>query len=93
MLTNIYLQFSDMLGDKRVILQSYSVSSYADTSVTYLDLDGEARRLEADGLLAVCVQHEIDHLDGKLFVDYLSRLKQDRLRKKAIKRQRDDIRL
>ncbi|GAB4350643.1 MAG: peptide deformylase [Immundisolibacter sp.] len=61
--------------------------------VTYLDLDGEVCRLEADGLLAVCVQHEIDHLDGKLFVDYLSRLKQDRLRKKAIKRRRDDVRL
>ena len=48
--------------------------------------------MDADGLLAVCVQHEIDHLDGKLFVDYLSRLKQDRLRKKADKRQRDEAR-
>ncbi len=62
-------------------------------TLTYLDLDGEAQHVEADGLLAVCVQHEIDHLDGKLFVDYLSRLKQDRLRKKAGKRQRDDTRL
>jgi peptide deformylase len=62
-------------------------------TVSYLDLDGEARRMEADGLLAVCVQHEIDHLDGKLFVDYLSRLKQDRLRKKVSKRQRDETRL
>ncbi len=62
-------------------------------TLTYLDLNGEAQRVEADGLLAVCVQHEIDHLDGKLFVDYLSRLKQDRLRKKADKRQRDDTRL
>lgn len=62
-------------------------------TVSYLDLDGEARQMDADGLLAVCVQHEIDHLDGKLFVDYLSRLKQDRLRKKADKRQRDETRL
>ncbi len=61
-------------------------------TVSYLDLDGEPRQMDADGLLAVCVQHEIDHLDGKLFVDYLSRLKQDRLRKKADKRQRDDTR-
>lgn len=61
-------------------------------TVSYLDLDGEARQMDADGLLAVCVQHEIDHLDGKLFVDYLSRLKQDRLRKKADKRQRDEAR-
>ncbi len=62
-------------------------------TVSYLDLDGEARQMDAEGLLAVCVQHEIDHLDGRLFVDYLSRLKQDRLRKKADKRLRDETRL
>lgn len=62
-------------------------------TLTCLDLNGEEQHVEADGLLAVCVQHEIDHLDGKLFVDYLSRLKQDRLRKKAGKRQRDETRL
>lgn len=62
-------------------------------TVSYLDRDGQAQQMDADGLLAVCVQHEIDHLDGKLFVDYLSRLKQDRLRKKAGKRQRDETRL
>jgi peptide deformylase len=61
-------------------------------TVSYLDINGDARQMDADGLLAVCVQHEIDHLDGKLFVDYLSRLKQDRLRKKADKRQRDEAR-
>jgi peptide deformylase len=70
-----------------------SVERAERVAVTYLNLEGDACRLEADGLLAVCVQHEIDHLDGKLFVDYLSRLKQDRLRKKAVKRQRDDVRL
>ncbi|MGK2940680.1 MAG: peptide deformylase [Immundisolibacter sp.] len=58
-------------------------------TVRFLDLDGEIQQLDLDGLLAVCVQHEIDHLDGKLFVDYLSRLKQDRLRKKADKRGRE----
>ena len=62
-------------------------------TVHYLDRDGQAQQFDADGLLAVCVQHEIDHLDGKLFVDYLSRLKQDRLRKKAGKRQREETRL
>ncbi len=62
-------------------------------TVSYLDLQGTARQMDADGLLAVCVQHEIDHLDGKLFVDYLSPLKQNRLRKKADKRQRDETRL
>ena len=53
-----------------------------------LDRDGNAFELEADGLLAVCIQHEIDHLDGKVFVDYLSSLKRDRIRKKLMKEQR-----
>jgi peptide deformylase len=44
--------------------------------------------MNADGLLAVCIQHEIDHLDGKLFVDYLSQLKRTRIRKKLEKEQR-----
>jgi len=52
------------------------------------DCNGETFELAADGLLAVCIQHEIDHLDGKLFVDYLSQLKQSRIRKKLTKEQR-----
>lgn len=55
---------------------------------TYLDLDGQPAELAAEDLLAVCVQHEIDHLDGKLFVDYLSELKRQRLKKKAHKKVR-----
>jgi len=51
-------------------------------TVVALDRDGKEFELEADGLLAVCIQHELDHLKGKLFVDYLSPLKQKRLRKK-----------
>ncbi len=54
--------------------------------ITALDDQGEIFELEAEGLLAVCIQHEMDHLAGKVFVDYLSRLKQDRVRKKLIKR-------
>lgn len=50
-----------------------------------LDRDGNAFEEEAHGLLAVCIQHEIDHLEGKLMVDYLSPLKRDRIRKKATK--------
>ncbi|GMR19436.1 MAG: peptide deformylase [Gammaproteobacteria bacterium] len=50
--------------------------------------DGETFELDAEGLLAVCIQHEIDHLDGKVFVDYLSRLKQQRIQKKLEKQQR-----
>lgn len=56
--------------------------------VRYLDLEGEARVLEADGLLAVCIQHEIDHLDGKVFVDHLSQLKQSRIRSRLAKQAR-----
>jgi peptide deformylase len=53
-----------------------------------LGLDGEPLEMELDGLLAVCVQHEIDHLDGKLFVDYLSDLKKQRIRKRLEKERR-----
>ena len=53
--------------------------------VRALGRDGQPFELEADGLLAVCIQHELDHLDGKLFVDYLSQLKQQRVRKKMEK--------
>jgi peptide deformylase len=53
-----------------------------------LDRDGNPFEMETDGLLAVCIQHEIDHLDGKLFVDYLSSLKRQRIRKKLEKAQR-----
>jgi peptide deformylase len=56
--------------------------------VRALDRDGQPFELDADGLLAVCVQHEIDHLDGKLFVDYLSNLKRQRIRKKLEKESR-----
>lgn len=59
--------------------------------VRALDRDGNPFELEAEGLLAVCIQHEIDHLDGKVFVDYLSRLKQQRIRKKLEKQQRTAI--
>jgi peptide deformylase len=56
--------------------------------VTALDRDGRAFTEEMEGLLAICLQHEIDHLDGKLFVDYLSSLKRQRIRRKLEKQQR-----
>ncbi|MGR8948590.1 MAG: peptide deformylase [Gammaproteobacteria bacterium] len=56
--------------------------------VSALDETGKSITLEANGLLAVCIQHEIDHLDGKLFVDYLSQLKRTRIRKKLEKSQK-----
>lgn len=57
-------------------------------TVRALDSEGEIFQMDADGLLAVCIQHEIDHLDGKLFVDYLSPLKRGRIEKRLTKRQR-----
>ena len=56
--------------------------------VRALDANGESYTMEADGLLAVCIQHEMDHLKGKVFVEYLSRLKQTRIRAKLQKQQR-----
>lgn len=53
--------------------------------VRALGVRGEALEFDADGLLAVCIQHEMDHLEGKLFVDYLSELKRQRIRKKLVK--------
>lgn len=57
--------------------------------VRALDRNGKTIEMNADGLLAVCIQHEIDHLDGKLFVDYLSDLKRTRIRKKLEKERKD----
>jgi peptide deformylase len=67
----------------------YELVQRADrVRIRALSRDGEAFELAAEGLLAVCIQHEIDHLDGKLFVDYLSQLKRTRIRKKLEKEQR-----
>lgn len=56
--------------------------------VRFLDRDGKEQELEAEGLLAVCIQHEMDHLEGRLFVDYLSEAKRQRIRKKLEKERR-----
>lgn len=56
--------------------------------VTYLDLEGKEQTLAADGLLAVCLQHELDHLNGTVFVDHLSLLKQTRIKNKLAKQAR-----
>jgi peptide deformylase len=57
-------------------------------TVRFLDRQGQPQELRADGLLAVCIQHEMDHLDGKLFVDYLSPLKREMVRKKLAKQRK-----
>ncbi len=60
----------------------------ATCRVKYLDYDGKEQLLEAEGLLATCIQHEMDHLEGVLFIDHLSRLKRERVLKKLKKEQR-----
>ncbi|MGB5716188.1 MAG: peptide deformylase [Gammaproteobacteria bacterium] len=67
----------------------YEVVQRADhVRLRALDRNGQPFEMQADGLMAVCIQHEIDHLDGKLFVDYLSQLKRTRIRNKLDKEQR-----
>lgn len=65
-----------------------NVTRAEQVTVEALDRNGEPFTLEADGLLAVCIQHEMDHLQGKVFVDYLSPLKKNRIKTKLQKRQR-----
>ena len=68
------------------------VQRHARVTVRSLDRDGKVQEFDADGLLAVCVQHEMDHLMGKVFVEYLSLLKRDRIKTKMLKKARDDER-
>jgi peptide deformylase len=79
-------------GEEEMEEGCLSVPGYYETvrradrvRVRALDRDGESFEMDADGLLAVCIQHEMDHLDGKLFVDYLSPLKRSRIQKKLEK--------
>jgi peptide deformylase len=65
------------------------VKRASHVKVRALGLDGQAFELEADDLLAVCIQHEMDHLEGKVFVEYLSRLKQTRIKSKLLKQARE----
>jgi peptide deformylase len=68
------------------------VTRHARVTVRALGRDGRSFELEADGLLAVCVQHEMDHLVGKVFVEYLSPLKRDRIRTRMLKKTREEHR-
>jgi peptide deformylase len=66
------------------------VERHARVTVRALGREGHVIEFEADGLMAVCVQHEMDHLIGKVFVEYLSPLKRDRIKKKMLKKSRDE---
>lgn len=67
-----------------------NITRSANIRVSAIDRHGNPFETDAEGLLAVCIQHEIDHLNGKLFVDYLSSLKRDRIRKKMLKQRRQE---
>ena len=66
------------------------VQRHARVTVRALDRDGQPQEFEADALLAICVQHEMDHLMGKVFVEYLSQLKRDRIKTKMLKKAREE---
>ena len=66
------------------------VQRHARVAVRALDRDGQVFEREASGLMAVCIQHEMDHLMGKVFVEYLSPFKRDRIRSKMLKKARDE---
>lgn len=68
------------------------VQRHTQVTVRALDRSGQSVQFDADGLLAVCVQHEMDHLLGKVFVEYLSPLKRDRIRTKMLKKAREELR-
>ena len=61
----------------------------AECTLKYVDYNGKEKELKADGLLATCVQHEVDHLNGILFIDYLSKLKKDMIIKKLVKQKKE----
>jgi peptide deformylase len=66
------------------------VTRPARVKIRFMDIKGAAQEMDADGLMATCIQHEIDHLNGKLFIDYLSKLKRDRVMTKFRKLQKRD---
>jgi peptide deformylase len=66
------------------------VTRPARVKIRYMDIKGAAQEMDAEGLMATCIQHEIDHLNGKLFIDYLSKLKRDRVMTKFRKLQKRD---
>jgi len=68
------------------------VERFDAVKVQALDRSGQARLIQAEGLLATCIQHELDHLLGKVFVEYLSPLKRNRIKRKMLKAQREDAR-
>ena len=88
------------LGDERRVHEEgclsipdvrFDIERPATLTVRFTDRDGKPQQLDADGLLATAIQHEIDHLDGKLIIDYMSRLKRDMIIRRFRKYARNDV--
>ncbi|HEY0819886.1 MAG TPA: peptide deformylase [Rhizobacter sp.] len=91
----VQLSEERVLGDEgclSVPMVYDKVPRHARVRVRALDREGETYEFDAEGLLSVCVQHEMDHLMGKVFVEYLSALKRDRIKTKMLKKTRDEQR-
>ncbi|MDJ1015168.1 MAG: peptide deformylase [Paracoccaceae bacterium] len=86
--TNVYEEGCLSIPD-----QYADVERPAEVEVSWMDLDGKAQKERFDGLWATCVQHEIDHLHGKLFIDYLKPLKRQMITRKMVKLKRERARL
>ena len=71
--------------------QYAEIEEPAECHLQYLDFHGKKREIKADGLLSTCIQHEVDHLDGVLFIDYLSKLKKDMIVKKLKKQKKKNL--
>ena len=69
--------------------QFAEVERPAECTIKYIDYNGKEKELKSDGLLATCIQHEVDHLNGILFIDYLSKLKKDMIIKKLVKQKKE----
>jgi len=85
--TNVYEE-----GCLSIPEQYGEVTRPAEVRVTWTDIDGKEQREQFDGLWATCVQHEIDHLEGKLFIDYLSAMKRQMITRKMVKLKREKAR-
>ena len=73
-----------------LVLINHGVERAVAVRVTAIDGEGQSRAIEADGMLAVCIQHEMDHLLGKVFVEYLSPLKRNRIKSKLLKQLKEE---
>ena len=87
---SIAVNIQKTMGDFQLKTEFYAeIERPSDCYVDYIDYYGKKKTLKASGLLATCIQHEVDHLNGILFIDYLSKLKKDMIIKKLLKQKKE----